>query len=65
MLVVGEFCKGFCSVLGPLQTVWKAEMWGAILALQPSDAVHLGVDDLNVVRHVGRLLGWSYWLFSL
>ena len=29
---------------------------GVILALQFSDAVHLGVDNLNVVRHVGRLL---------
>ena len=29
---------------------------GVILALQADDAVHLGVDNLNVVRHVGRLL---------
>ena len=27
-----------------------------ILALQSSDAVHVGVDNLDVVRHVGRLL---------
>ena len=33
-----------------------AELWGVILALQSSDAVHLGVDNLNVVRHVRRLL---------
>ena len=32
-------------------------MWGVILALQSSRAVHLGVDNLGVVRHVGRLLG--------
>ena len=32
-------------------------MWGVILALQTSSAVHLGVDNLGVVRHVGRLLG--------
>ena len=32
-------------------------MWGVILALQSSGAVHLGVDNLGVVRHVGRLLG--------
>ena len=32
-------------------------MWGVILALQTSRAVHLGVDNLGVVRHVGRLLG--------
>ena len=31
-------------------------MWSVILALQCSDAVHLGVDNLGVVRHVGRLL---------
>ena len=29
---------------------------GVILALQSSGAVHLGVDNLGVVRHVGRLL---------
>ena len=49
-------CRGFCSVPGPLQSVQRAEMWGVILALQTSDAVHLGVDNLGVVRHVGRLL---------
>ena len=31
-------------------------MWGVTLALQSSGAVHLGVDNLGVVRHVGRLL---------
>ena len=49
-------CRGFCSVPGPLQSVQRAEMWGVILALQSSGAVHLGVDNLGVVRHVGRLL---------
>ena len=49
-------CRGFCSVAGPLQSVQKAEMWGVILALQTSRAVHPGVDNLGVVRHVGRLL---------
>ena len=41
---------------GPLQTVQRAEFWGVVLALQATNAVHLGVDNLNVVRHVGRLL---------
>ena len=50
------FCKGFCSVVGPLQSVQRAEMWGVILALQTSRAVHLGVDNLGVIRHVGRFL---------
>ena len=31
-------------------------MWGVILAFQTSRAVHLGVDNLGVVRHVSRLL---------
>ena len=49
-------CRGYCSVPGPLQTVQRAEFWGVILALQASCGVHLGIDNLNVVRHVGRLL---------
>ena len=49
-------CRGFCSVPGPFQSVQRAELWGVILALQSSGAVHLGVDNLNVVRHVGCLL---------
>ena len=55
---VGNFpsCRGFCSVPGPFQSVQRAELWGVILALQSSGAVHLGVDNLNVVRHVGCLL---------
>ena len=51
-----QSCRGFCSVPGPLQSVQRAEMWGVILALQSSGAVDLGVDNLCVVRHVGRLL---------
>ena len=49
-------CRGFCSVPGPLQSVQRAEMWGVMLGLQSSRAVHLGVDNLGVVRHVDRLL---------
>ena len=29
---------------------------GVILALQAADGIHLSVDNLGVVRHVGRLL---------
>ena len=36
--------------------VCSKNMWGVILALQSSDAVHLEVDNIGVVRHVGRLL---------
>ena len=53
---VAQSCRGFVSVPGPLQTVQRAELWGVILALQSADAVHVGVDSLGVVRHVGRLL---------
>ena len=51
-----QCCQGFCAVPGALQSVQRAELWGVILALQSSGAVHLGVDNLSVVRHVGRLL---------
>ena len=60
MLPPGEFgierCVLFDSIRGPLQSVQRAELWGVILALQCSSAVHLGVDNLNVVRHVSRFL---------
>ena len=49
-------CLDFSSLPGPLQTVQRAEFWCVLLALQATNAVHLGVDNLNVVRHVGRLL---------
>ena len=44
------------SVPGPLQTVQRAELWCAILALQAFWPGHLGIDNLNVVRSIGRLL---------
>ena len=34
----------------------EEEGGGVILAMQASDAIHLGVDNLKVVRQVGRLL---------
>ena len=55
-----QSCRGFCSVPGRLQSVQRAERWGVIFALQSSGAVHLGVDNLGVVRHVGRLLGGNH-----
>ena len=51
-----ERCVLFDSVRGLLQSVQRAELWGVILALQCSSTVHLGVDNLNVVRHVSRIL---------
>ena len=44
---VDHSCRAFISVPGPLQTVQRAELWGVILALQASDAVHLGVDNFG------------------
>ena len=40
-------------------TVQRAEFLGVVLALQATNAVHPGVDNLNVVGHVGRLLDGS------
>ena len=40
----------------PVQRDQRAELWEVVLALQASDAIRQGVDNLNVVRHVGRLL---------
>ena len=34
----------------------RAENWGAIVALQAYWPCHLGIDNLNVVRSIGRLL---------
>ena len=46
--------RGFCSVPGSLQTVQRAELWGVILALQSSVAVHLGLTIW--VRHLFNLV---------
>ena len=42
--------------LGLCRLFKRAELWGVILALQADDGVHLGVDNLGVVRHVDRIL---------
>ena len=38
-----------------MQTAQRAELWEVILSLQALDAVHGGVDNLNVARRVSRL----------
>ena len=50
-----EWCALFDSLPGPLQSVQRAELWSVVLAMQSSSAVHLGVDNLNVVRHVAGM----------
>ena len=44
------------SAPGTLQSVQRAEFWGANLALQAYYPCHLGIDNLNVARIIGRLL---------
>ena len=39
-----------------LQSVQRAEFWGAILALQAYWPCHLGSENLNVAWTIGRLL---------
>ena len=39
-----------------MQTVQRAELWGAILAMQAYGPCHLGIDNLHVARSIGRLL---------
>ena len=43
----GEACRLYCSVLGPLQTVQRAEIWRVLVALQGCTRMHVGVDNLN------------------
>ena len=51
---------------GPLQTVQRAEYWGAILALQAFMPVHLGIDNKNVCNNIGKVpAGWSGTPFCL
>ena len=51
-----ERCRAFLPVPGVMQTVQRAEFWGAIVALQEYWPCHLGIDNLNVVRSIGCLL---------
>ena len=46
----------FYLSLGFLQTVQRAEFWGAIVALQGYWPCHLDIDNLHVVRSIGHLL---------
>ena len=42
-------------VPGVMQTVQRAEFWCAIVAMQAYWPCHLGIDNLNVARTLGRL----------
>ena len=43
-------------VPGVMQTVQRAELSCAIVAMQAYWPCHLGIDNLNVARSIGRLL---------
>ena len=51
-----ERCRAFMLVPGVMQTVQRAEIWGAVIAMQSYWPCHLGIDNLNVARSIGRLL---------
>ena len=51
-----ERCRAFLLVPGVIQTVQRAEFWGAIVAVQAYWPCHLGNDNLNVARSIGCLL---------
>ena len=51
-----ERCRAFMPVPGVMQTVERAEFWGAIIAMQAYWPCHLGIDNLNVAGSIGRLL---------
>ena len=54
-----ERCRAFLPVPGVMQTVQRAEFWGAILSMQAYWPCHLGIDKLNVARSIGRLLDYG------
>ena len=50
----------FSMIPGALQTVQRAEYWGAILALQAFMPIHIGIDNKNVCSSIGNILdGWT------
>ena len=61
LVEVSALFQGLCNLFNELRC------GVSFLALQSSSAVHLEVDNLGVVRHVGRLLDGcpSYTLFEL
>ena len=46
----------FSGILGPFQSVQRAEYWGVILALQAYSYIHIGIDNPNVLRGVAAVL---------
>ena len=46
----------FSGIPGPIQSVQRAEYWGVILALQAYSGIHIGIDNMNVLRGEAALL---------
>ena len=40
-----------------LQSLQRAEYWGAILASQAYSGIRIGIDNLNVLRGVAKIIG--------
>ena len=51
-----EACRLYCSVPGPVQSVQRAELWGARVALQGCLRMHVGIYNLNVVNHLAGII---------
>ena len=51
-----ERCRASMPVPGVTQTVQRAAFWGAIVAMVAYWPCHVGIDNLNVARTIGRLL---------
>ena len=54
-----ERCRASMLVPRDMQTVQRAEFWGAIIAMQAFWPCHLGIDNLKVARSIGRLLDYG------
>ena len=53
LLTSASFLQGFCVCPWTFADCSGAELWGVLVALQSSDAVHVGVGNLGVVGMSG------------
>ena len=51
----------FYSILGPLQTFQRAELWRVVFSVQAFVLVFLGIYNLNVFDFVSKLLDGTEW----
>ena len=63
VVVMSVFVRVSVRFLGLSRLFRGLGLWSVFFVLQSSAAVHLGVDNLGVVRHVcWSAFGWSCWL---